>query len=179
MGEIIEVAYGGPIDINIKLDNVKFEDLSIPTNLYIYKDNDLFLSFANGKGFSIIKINETEEVFVDIAIGETESLFEPGKYTWEISIKMIDGSIYKKLTGSFNIIDGILIKKERMVKPWDLLNDEKPKVSKEIKKERFDICKSCPEYSLGICKKCGCVMALKTMLAEAKCPIHKWENVTV
>lgn len=62
------------------------------------------------------------------------------------------------------------------VKPWDLLNAKKPKLSEESQKERMDICLSCPELIklTDQCKKCGCFMQLKTKLAEATCPIGKW-----
>jgi hypothetical protein len=39
---------------------------------------------------------------------------------------------------------------------------------------RLNICKGCPEYTGLTCKKCGCVMAVKVYVPEAKCPINKW-----
>lgn len=65
---------------------------------------------------------------------------------------------------------------DKSVKPWDLLNAKKPKLSEEFQKERMDICLSCPELTklTHQCKKCGCFMQLKTKLAEARCPIGKW-----
>jgi hypothetical protein len=61
------------------------------------------------------------------------------------------------------------------VRPWDLLIADS-KVSDEVQKERFDICKGCPELIqlTSTCKKCGCFMAAKTKLKEAACPIGKW-----
>ena len=42
--------------------------------------------------------------------------------------------------------------------------------------ERYEICKSCEWFRSVIkqCKKCGCIMSLKTKLKTAKCPIRKW-----
>jgi len=62
------------------------------------------------------------------------------------------------------------------VKPWDLLNPNKPKSPEEIQEWRFDICKSCEHFfnPTNQCKKCGCFMNLKTKLAHAECPIGKW-----
>lgn len=62
------------------------------------------------------------------------------------------------------------------VRPWDLLNPNKEKVSDEAQKRRMDICKSCPFFIkiTGQCSKCGCLMAGKTKLADASCPINKW-----
>lgn len=42
--------------------------------------------------------------------------------------------------------------------------------------QRLNICKECPFYiSLTHqCKKCGCIMNLKTKLKDAKCPVGKW-----
>jgi hypothetical protein len=62
------------------------------------------------------------------------------------------------------------------VKPWDMLNPNEPRASEELFKERWEICKFCPELiSLtSQCKKCGCVMNWKAKLERAKCPIGKW-----
>lgn len=42
--------------------------------------------------------------------------------------------------------------------------------------ERMDICKECVFFSktLKICKKCGCLLPLKTKLQRERCPIRKW-----
>ena len=61
-------------------------------------------------------------------------------------------------------------------RPWDMINPNVEHVSEEIENQRFSICKSCPEL-LKItkqCKKCGCIMTLKTKLRKAECPLHKW-----
>ncbi len=45
-----------------------------------------------------------------------------------------------------------------------------------LAESRMDICRACPFYiSLTHqCKKCGCIMNLKTKLKEAKCPVGNW-----
>jgi hypothetical protein len=61
-------------------------------------------------------------------------------------------------------------------RPWDMVNPNVEHVSEEVQNQRFDICKQCPEL-LKItkqCKKCGCIMTLKTKLKKAECPLHKW-----
>jgi hypothetical protein len=60
--------------------------------------------------------------------------------------------------------------------PFDLLNINTKWVSDEIKKERLDICLSCPELIqlTKTCKKCGCFMEIKTKLEASKCPIGEW-----
>jgi len=61
-------------------------------------------------------------------------------------------------------------------RPWDLINPSEPKVSKEQAEERFNICKTCP-FLIPLtsqCKKCGCMMKLKTKLLKAECPEGKW-----
>jgi len=65
---------------------------------------------------------------------------------------------------------------QRDVKPWDLLNPNTEYVDREVSDARFNLCNFCPELiSLTKqCKKCGCFMALKTKMKEAKCPIGKW-----
>lgn len=59
---------------------------------------------------------------------------------------------------------------------WDMFNPNIEKVSDEIQKMRFDLCKSCEflKQSTNQCTKCGCFMKLKTTLPNAECPIHKW-----
>jgi hypothetical protein len=62
------------------------------------------------------------------------------------------------------------------VKPWDLLNPNEPRSEEDLKKERLAICVICPEYisRTDQCKKCGCIMRLKTKLKNAECPLGKW-----
>lgn len=42
-------------------------------------------------------------------------------------------------------------------------------------KKRMEICKTCPFLIKGIaCKKCGCIMAAKTKVKWANCPMGYW-----
>lgn len=61
-------------------------------------------------------------------------------------------------------------------RPWDLIDSSKHVEDENLGKERFEICKSCPQFIelTGNCKKCGCFMMLKTKLQAAVCPIGKW-----
>lgn len=61
-------------------------------------------------------------------------------------------------------------------RPWDLLNPNTEWASEDLSQQRFSICKSCPELikTTKQCKKCGCLMHLKTKLASASCPLGKW-----
>ena len=49
-------------------------------------------------------------------------------------------------------------------------------VSEQVKQERLNICKTCPEYSLALrtCKQCGCYMPAKSMFASSSCPLSHW-----
>lgn len=60
-------------------------------------------------------------------------------------------------------------------RPWDLL-DKDNYVEESVAKERFLVCKGCPELIklTSQCKKCGCFMAGKTKLKTAECPLGKW-----
>jgi hypothetical protein len=60
-------------------------------------------------------------------------------------------------------------------RPWDMLKADN-KTTEEKAEFRYDICKSCPELIklTSQCKKCGCIMSLKTKLEMASCPIGKW-----
>lgn len=61
-------------------------------------------------------------------------------------------------------------------RPWHLLDPERLIEDKDIIAKRLEICKACPELiqATSQCKKCGCVMTLKTKLSSAECPIGKW-----
>lgn len=54
------------------------------------------------------------------------------------------------------------------------------KVSREIAKERMDICMSCDRLfkPTKTCKECGCFMAAKVWLAPVECPLNKWQKVS-
>lgn len=70
---------------------------------------------------------------------------------------------------------------EKPVRPWDLFNKNKERATEELKNKRMEICRNC-EFFISLtqqCKKCGCIMPAKTTLAEAFCPIHKWEAETL
>jgi hypothetical protein len=61
-------------------------------------------------------------------------------------------------------------------RPWDVLNPNIEMVTDEEQKSRMDICLGCPELIqlTKQCKKCGCIMSLKTKIKAAACPIGKW-----
>jgi hypothetical protein len=61
-------------------------------------------------------------------------------------------------------------------RPWDLLNPNTEYAEESEAERRYGICKGCPELIdlTKQCKQCGCMMALKTKLQHATCPINKW-----
>jgi len=61
-------------------------------------------------------------------------------------------------------------------RPWHLLDHNKIVEDPKTAEQRLEICKGCPEFMqlTTQCKKCGCVMSLKTRLEAAHCPIGKW-----
>ena len=67
-------------------------------------------------------------------------------------------------------------KEKSGVTPLDLLNPMTKRSSDELSTSRMLICQGCPELIklTTQCKKCGCVMSIKTKLEAAKCPIGKW-----
>lgn len=60
-------------------------------------------------------------------------------------------------------------------KPWDLFNGSE-RSPEEIAESRLKICQACEFFKKNgsRCKKCGCFMQLKTLIAKSKCPIGKW-----
>ena len=61
-------------------------------------------------------------------------------------------------------------------RPWDLLKPSTEYIGTDLAKERLSICQACPFYFKPTtqCKKCGCIMKVKTTLSNAACPIDKW-----
>ena len=70
---------------------------------------------------------------------------------------------------------------DRPVRPWDLFNKKMRRVNSKNYDERIEICRGCPELiKLTFqCKKCGCFMKEKSKLADASCPIGKWDKINV
>lgn len=60
-------------------------------------------------------------------------------------------------------------------KPWDLFNGSE-RSPEDLAAHRLEICRGCEFFRKGnqTCKKCGCFMKLKSVIAKAKCPVGKW-----
>jgi hypothetical protein len=60
-----------------------------------------------------------------------------------------------------------------------------PSISPEALESRQSICRSCDQWDAkaingtGRCKKCGCSTWAKLRMATEKCPLGKWEAVSV
>ena len=67
-------------------------------------------------------------------------------------------------------------KEKNGVTPLDLLNPMTKHSSEELATSRMLVCKACPELVklTNQCKKCGCIMSIKTKLEAAICPLGKW-----
>lgn len=67
------------------------------------------------------------------------------------------------------------------VTPLDLVRGLNNYTDKEIRNERYDVCKGCEFFfnPMKMCRQCGCTMPLKTWLKAASCPAHKWEATNV
>jgi hypothetical protein len=72
-------------------------------------------------------------------------------------------------------------KEVKEVRPWDLLKGRSEFTKKEVVDERLSICKQCPEFFSATkqCKLCLCIMPAKAILANASCPLHKWEATDI
>ena len=50
-------------------------------------------------------------------------------------------------------------------------------VSKEVSKDRWDICSNCDKLtSRNRCKECGCFMIAKVKFKKASCPLGHWST---
>lgn len=53
-------------------------------------------------------------------------------------------------------------------------------VSDTVYSERRAICLSCDRYNgFGVCSECDCYLDAKVRIANQKCPIDKWQKVTI
>jgi len=79
---------------------------------------------------------------------------------------------YKKNLG----VSKLEPKIEPKLEPSEIKSPEN--VYEGIQKNRMEICLNCVNYisTTDQCKKCGCVMAIKSNLLLEKCPIQKWER---
>jgi hypothetical protein len=61
-------------------------------------------------------------------------------------------------------------------RPWHMITEHNNFISDEDSNKRYSICKMCPEFISATtqCKKCGCIMKMKTKLPKATCPLNKW-----
>ena len=69
----------------------------------------------------------------------------------------------------------------KKARPWDILNKNIEKLSKELQEERLSICRDC-KFFVSLtqqCKKCGCYMPAKTSLPHAECPKNKWQKIDI
>ena len=61
-------------------------------------------------------------------------------------------------------------------RPRHMLDSSIQKASSEEASRRYNICLSCDKLIklTKQCKECGCIMAAKTKLQNATCPLNKW-----
>ncbi len=54
------------------------------------------------------------------------------------------------------------------------------KVTDEVQQERWKICQACEHLykPTDSCRKCGCFMAVKTWMANQRCPVKKWHAIS-
>ena len=64
--------------------------------------------------------------------------------------------------------------------PLDFFKPDTEYAPEAVVSERLAVCAGCPSFikPIKVCKECGCVMPLKTKLANAECPLEKWGKVT-
>jgi ribosomal protein L32 len=62
------------------------------------------------------------------------------------------------------------------VGPWSLLNPNRKRASKELAKQRLDVCQNCDKFKpmTHQCGICNCFMNLKVQLQDSICPLQKW-----
>ena len=186
MKKDFEITIGHPFEYEWEMDyDIHDEDKVDPSISFVIKDigNNEKLKLSFNYGMSLVKFHEEEKTKLIVSIFETDML-EKGEYTYEYIPKTFGGKEVANLSGklvvSSNKSDQDPVIK-RQVRPWDLLRSKKPgeageRVSDERQEKRMSICQECPRFVklTSQCLECGCIMNLKTKLAQASCPIGKW-----
>ncbi len=70
---------------------------------------------------------------------------------------------------------------QKEARPWDFFKKSIGRTPIEIAKERYSICKNCPQFIpiTTQCKECGCIMKAKVKLPHASCPLEKWDAIVL
>lgn len=95
-------------------------------------------------------------------------LFLPRIYL--LNIGFINKNMLEKLKTRVNSV---------RIKSQELL--ETVKLPEEMRQSRYTICNNCEFFyePTTTCSKCGCIMAVKTYLPFASCPVGKWPTINI
>ena len=181
----LEITVGHPFEYEWDIDYDIFDEDKIDPSIdfeILDKDGNVVLSLEFNAGLSLIKFDEDEGSKLVMSIFETDMIPE-GYYTYQYHMLTFSGREIIKLHGELSVSSSKsdqVLTRVREVRPWDLLRNKASqmgeRVSSEEKNKRLSICMECPRYVkvTSQCLECGCVMKLKTKLAQASCPLGKW-----
>lgn len=133
----------------------------------ITKNEEEVMKLKINEGIYLVSVDNSFGVKIDLDIND----FEQGEYDWAINIIREEETILSD-SGKIKAIGKP--KKKKVARPWDLLNPKTEYVDEKISEERLNICKSCDMFINNLCRSCGCFMPIKTKIAHASCPLHKW-----
>lgn len=184
MKKDLKIIIGQPFEEEWSTDYNIFDEDRVDSSIpFVIRNSygESVLDIRLESGLMIAQFEDQSTSRIILSIYETE-IFEAGEYTYEYHALTLSGKKIIDLEGSILIEKdtNIVKNKKREVRPWDLLRSsttpEGARVTEDVQKQRYDICKSCPEFiSLtSQCKRCGCFMKHKTKLSAASCPIGKW-----
>ena len=122
-------------------------------------------------------LEETPNWLLHAYVSDT-SFLPVGEIEYEALIQLEGGEVILHDRGVIEVTADIGTEKKPSVYPWDLLKPSSEHVSREVRYERMSVCRSCPQFTAGICRSCFCVMRFKTMLADASCPLGRWEAMS-
>ena len=147
-------------------------------------DQESFLSLSQG-GVEIDRL--TAKVGLDILeegpewllhayISDT-SFLPLGDIDYTVAIRTEDGESVLEDAGVITVLASTQPEPRKSVYPWDLIKPSSEHVDRETRYQRMTICRACPRFHRGVCGECFCVMRFKTLLADASCPLGRWEAV--
>jgi hypothetical protein len=143
------------------------------TLMYITKNNEIVDILSLGAGLAISFSPEENIVKIIVAISDTGQ-YDIGVYDYDIKVYNFNDDLLLEDSGTLTVQENTTGEVIKTVFPWDLLNPNEPRSSRQTRLERLKICGECPNLKANFCTECGCFMPLKTTLQNATCPIHKW-----
>lgn len=173
---MITIEQGHPLSLSWTMENLhqRGESWAIDQESYVaFYDGNYELDRLTPDVGLGIKTDHDGPWELHAYISDT-SFFPVADLWYRAEVSMTSGELLLADDGVIRVTEPVSEAASRPVYPWDLINPGKDRAPREIRHARMSECRSCQEFSRGVCKICHCVMRFKTSMLEATCPAGKW-----